>query len=202
MGWTAKNAYLTEAEKQGNVSEARKKFMSFEIKPMAAMFGNMDYESNINPAIYQNLKPNLKAGYGLVQWTPASDIQNWLRSQGFPITDGNAQCERINYEMHNGLQWIATTKYPYSFKQFSKLKDKSIEDLTEMFMRNYERPRLSTANLTERIKRAKKWLAFLDGEFPPDPTDPEDPVFPPEDDLNQKRRKYIILLGRRRTNGG
>lgn len=192
MAWTYGNRYLSETEKLGNIQQCEIHFSTWSVNARAAMYGNMDYESSINPAIWENLKPNIFKGYGLVQWTPASKVQNWLSANGYEITSGDGQCKRILWEKDNNQQWIATATYPYSFAQFTIL-ELSVATLTDMWMRNYERPYLPTANLEERIKRANKWYGVITGTDPDLPVDPDEPVFPPEwVDIRSRRNKYFI----------
>lgn len=201
MSWTYGNRYLSESEKKGNVQECEKYFGSWSLNARAAMYGNMDLESNINPAIYENLTVNVNKGYGLTQWTPASKVQNWLRSNGYSITDGGGQCQRILWELANNQQWIPTIKYPQSFSDFTR-SNESVATLTDMWARNYERPYVPTMNLPERIKRANKWYEILFGQEPPEPTEPEEPDFPPEDQMNKRYKSFIILMSRRLYNNG
>ena len=203
MGWVYGNRYLSEKEKAQNVQECEAVFVAagWSLNARCAMYGNMDVESNINPAIYQYLNANIKNGYGIVQWTPASKIQNWLKQNGYAITDGTGECKRILWELANGQQWISTTKYPQSFSQFTT-SNLSISDLTEMWMRNYERPKLATANLPERIKRANKWYTYLTSENPPEPEEPDNPDNPyfPDigiKDLQRKKAMLIMITGKR-----
>src|SRR5699024_5740954 len=85
---------------------------------VAGMLGNMETESTINPGLWQSLiEGNMSGGYGLVQWTPASNYINWANSNGYNIGDINGQIERLNYELENGLQYIPTSQYPMSFAE-------------------------------------------------------------------------------------
>lgn len=41
---------------------------------VAGILGNMEQESTMNPGLWQDLKyENMSGGYGLVQWTPATE---------------------------------------------------------------------------------------------------------------------------------
>lgn len=113
---------------------------------VAGILGNSFYESTVNPNRWQGdvpfAQPVASQGYGLVQWTPWSKIIDWLKEKGYyPDVSkfGQGECERIQWEMENNQQWIATAAYPESFASFSK----STADpytLAIEFLANYERP--------------------------------------------------------------
>lgn len=129
---------------------------------IAGMLGNMQTESTINPCIWQNLDAgNMKLGYGLVQWTPATNYTNWADARGYAWNDINGQLERFQFEMDNGLQWIKTTDYPLSFQEF-KTSTKSPEYLAQAFLRNYERP--ANQNQPNRSTQARHWFDTLSGD--------------------------------------
>ncbi|MDQ9830973.1 phage tail tip lysozyme, partial [Acinetobacter baumannii] len=68
-------------------------------------------------------QPVASRGYGLVQWTPWTKIIDWLKEKGYYPDVSNfgvGECERIQWEMENNQQWIATSAYPESFASFSK----------------------------------------------------------------------------------
>lgn len=158
---------------------------------MAAMLGNMETESTINPGIWEGLIPNRpKRGFGLVQWTPSEDYIAWCTKESLDPASMFTALLRIDYEINNGLQWIKTSKYPYSFKQFLKMteKDMDIGEMAYMFMYNYERP--ADLNQPERKTQAAYWFTYLGG-VPPDPPDPPDP--PPK-----KGRKLPLIYYVRR----
>ena len=121
--YISKNAYLTMEEMQTNAKYIYKFFSDYgwSLNAIAGMLGNMQTESTINPGIWQNLDSgNTELGYGLVQWTPATKIINYLNTIGYSQGDIKGQCMRIVYELETGMQWISTTLYPMTFKGFSK----------------------------------------------------------------------------------
>lgn len=129
---------------------------------IAGMLGNMETESTINPGIWQNLDAgNTALGFGLVQWTPATKYIDWANGNGYPITDIDGQLERLQYEIDNNLQWIATDAYPLTFAEF-KISSQTPEYLAQAFLRNYERPQ--NQNQPERSTQARYWFDTLDGE--------------------------------------
>lgn len=137
---------------------------------VCAMLGNMEFESTINPGIYESLDASSSTnGFGLVQWTPNTKYKTWADEQGFAYSDMDGQLARIQYEVDNELQWIETDRYPMSFKTFTTSTD-DVAALTMAFLHNYERP----ANLDQpdRAVEAVKWYATLSGYTPDVPDQP------------------------------
>lgn len=101
---------------------------------VSAIAGNMWQESNINPAIWQNLTvanwDSIGNGYGLGQWTNATSdgrlyqLKSWLDSNGYDVTDGDAQCEYIGVENI----WY----YHSEYSQFTSLADFLASDSTDI----------------------------------------------------------------------
>lgn len=97
---------------------------------------------------------------GLVQWTPYTKYTEWVT--GDPSTMDN-NILRILYEVENNIQWIATTSYNYSFKEFSQSEDTPY-NLALAFLANYERP--ADPNQPVRGTQAEFWYEFLGGIIP------------------------------------
>ena len=97
---------------------------------------------------------------GLVQWTPYTKYTEWVT--GDPSTMDN-NLSRIIYELENNLQWIATSSYNYSFKEFSQSEDTPY-NLALAFLANYERP--ANPNQPIRGTQAEFWYEFLGGIIP------------------------------------
>lgn len=123
-------------------------------KPCCAMMGNMWRESHLNP---QFTEVGGGGGYGLVQWTPKSNLVNrakkikMYKSYDMMYT----QLCVIDYEADNHLQWGQTSSYPISFKEFMKDDTHSIEWLTRCFCANYERAGVTA--MDERIEYANRY---------------------------------------------
>lgn len=179
--WITGNRYLSMSEMQNNAALVRSRLegYGFSINAIAAILGNMQTESSINPAIWEGLEPFV-GGYGLVQWTPYTNYADWAGSewQG----NGDKQCERINYEFENGLQYYATSSYPISAQEF-KTSQKSPEYLATAFLYNYERP--ANLNQPNRRKQAAYWYEYLTGSKP-------DPSPEPEPDPEPIQAKFNI----------
>lgn len=180
----AGNFYLTDAQMKKNAKEfydymINRGFNSFAV---CAMLGNIETESGVNPAIWENLNfGNLKGGYGLTQWTPATKVRDWLKNNQYDYDSGVGQMERIIFERNNNEQWIATSAYPLSFTEFANYTNSNMSDediciyLANAFLRNYERP--ENKNQPIRGKQAYKWFLYF-GAVSPEPSEPSEPVEP------------------------
>ncbi len=141
---------------------------------IAAILGNMQPESGINPARWENDDVgNLSGGFGLVQWTPATKLIQWLEEQFalglLPDADfhnGDNQLFRIIYELENGLQYSPTPGFKETFDEWST-SDKNPGYLAAAFMKNYERPlKQGWGVQIQRAKNARQWYIFLTGTDP------------------------------------
>jgi hypothetical protein len=130
------------------------------VNAIAAMFGNMQTESTLNPGIWENLDPFV-GGYGLVQWTPYTHYSEWA-GDGWQ-DNGQKEMERIQYELENHLQWISTSLYPMTFREFSQ-SDKPPAYLAQAFLYNYERPAVKPQ--PARSRQAEYWYEYLAGRPP------------------------------------
>ena len=163
MTITSVNRYLTRSEMEGNAEFIAGFFygIGWTMSAVAAMLGNMETESTINPGIYENLDDTTTSnGFGLVQWTPNTKYKEWADANGFGSDYGDiiGQVTRIAYELNNGLQWIPTTRYNMTFEEFSK-STSSPEYLAQAFLYNYERP--ADLNQPNRSTQARRWYDFL-----------------------------------------
>lgn len=173
LNWIAKNEYLSASEQQNNAKIIYGYLTSkgWSRNAIAALLGNMEVESTINPGIWESLTSDPEAykeandrypGFGLTQWTPYTKFADWAGS-GWQ-TAYNKQLDRLIYEMENGLQYYPTDNYPETFKEFS-LSTKSAEYLAAAFLYNYERPQ--SPNPSDRGRLARKWFEFLATVTPP-----------------------------------
>lgn len=160
-----KNRYLTLAEMTENAEYIYSYFsaLGWSKQAICGMLGNMQTESSINPSIWQSLKSgNLKGGFGLVQWTPATKYIDWCRNRGIPYTSINSNLARIVYEVENNLQWINANM---TFREFTISED-SPYNLGLLFLKYYERPR--EPNQPKRGAQAEYWYSVLVGGTPID----------------------------------
>jgi hypothetical protein len=131
---------------------------------ICGMLGNMQSESTINPAIWQNLdEGNLLGGFGLVQWTPATKYLNWCLENEIEPTQMDSNLQRILYEVINNIQWINPLM---TFAEFTLSTDTPY-NLGIMFLTYYERP--ADPNQPQRGTQAEEWFTFLEGIIPPKP---------------------------------
>lgn len=166
-GWISGNRYLSASEQKHN-AEIIYSYLSdngWSINAIAALLGNMEVESTINPGIWESLTTNPTTyyanngrwpGFGLCQWTPYTKFSEWAGT-GWK-TEYNKQLERLLWEMENGEQYYATANYPETFKEFST-STKTAYYLAGAFLYNYERP--ANPNANDRGTRAEKWHTYL-----------------------------------------
>ena len=141
---------------------------------IAAILGNMQPESGINPARWENDDVgNLSGGLGLVQWTPATKLIEWISEQysdgllpNDDYLDGANQLDRIRYEVAHGLQYAPTPQFKETFSEWTT-SDKNAGYLAAAFMKNYERPLKQGWDVQmQRAKNARRWYIFLTGIDP------------------------------------
>lgn len=170
------NAYLSEEEQQINATYIANYMTGrgWTLNAVAGMLGNIERESTVNPGLWESFDEfNLDVGFGLVQWTPATNLITWCQNNGLNYLDIDAQLNRILYELDNGLQYYSTDEYPESFEEFTK-STKTPEYLASAFLHNYERAGVSVEE--ERRQNAVNWFNFLNGNVTPDT--PDTPVTP------------------------
>lgn len=158
VAWIAKNAFLTRSQMENNVLMAAPILSEyFTTSAMAAMFGNMQSESSINPGIWEGLVP-YEGGYGLVQWTPYTKYSEYAGTDW--ENNGDKQCYRIIYELRYGLQWSKDYYHSIdmSFTEFANSTD-SPEYLAHAFLSNYENP--AKWPQPQRGVQARSWYNFL-----------------------------------------
>lgn len=135
--------------------------LGWSITAIAGMIGNMSVECEMNVNTWER-PGDSSSGYGLTQWTPGNKIIEYIKSLGMisqSNTFGDIMCKRIKEECDGVYeQWIATEKYPQSFKEYST-SNLSIDDSVECFMRNYERA--GVEKLSTRVERAKYYFPIL-----------------------------------------
>ena len=165
MSWVSKNDFLTEFEKQNNAAIIYERLIArgWTVNAIAGLLGNMDSESTINPGIWQGLDyGDYEDGYGLVQWTPATNYTDWATANGYAIDDGDAQLIWIDEETVDFGQWIATAEYPMSFRAF-KTSIESPEYLASAFLKNFERAGVEVE--ATRRAHARDWYDYLTTEL-------------------------------------
>lgn len=161
------------------------------LNSICGMLGNIHFESSCNPNTWQGLykytNPANLEGFGLVQWTPYTNITDWLEKNGywgkFELY-GKAECDKIEEELQTDAQWAATPSYPISFEEF-KNSTQSPHYLAGAFLYNYERAQLLQADM--RGEEAERWYAYLKDW---------DPVIPGECSGARKKEKKFWMYNR------
>ena len=153
---------------------------------VAALLGNMQQESNINPHLWEGRidgsiidsttgkhtldtseLAGFTGGYGLVQWTPYTKYTNWCAKKGLNYWDINSQLQRIEAELavdDSGSdpdeidQW--SNYCDMTFKEFTT-SEKDVTTLTEIFCESYEKA--GEPNYTARYQYAEYWYNFISG---------------------------------------
>lgn len=183
LTWISKNAYLDESEMQNNAYCFYSFMFSYAtLSAIAGMLGNMQRESTINPGVWQNLdEGNYNLGFGLVQWTPATNYTDWAGENGYEIGDGNGQCQWLISMTVSSGQWIATSQYPQSWDEFLAWNG-SPEDAASIFLSNFERAGVEAEE--ERRQNARKWYNYLEGL---------DPIPPGPGSISRKFKPWVYL---------
>lgn len=173
--WYGGNNYLTDKQQKFN-ARAVARFCAalskheWSKKSIQALCGNLADESNINPQVYEDLKPmppkTKNHGYGLVQWSPKQNlIDRTKKIKKYKSYDTmSTQLAVIDYEADHKLQWITTSRYPISFKEFIENKgNHSLEYLVGAWLCNYERPRdQSQEHIRKRTQQAEEVTSKID----------------------------------------
>ena len=177
MAWIIKigvgsSAYLTHSEMENNATEFYGYFnnKSFTIESIAGMLGNLQQESNINPGLKQSASTS--SGWGLIQWTPSSNLTDYASAQGSDWATGEIQTQLICDEIINGYgnQWLPNkvAGYTYTGQEFSQLVD--VSEACKAYL--YERERAGVEALDKRLTYASNWYEYLTGVTPPTPPTP------------------------------
>lgn len=157
----------------------------WSVNSIAALLGNMQAESTINPGRWQSEAiNNTSMGYGLVQWTPATKYFEFCSEQNLADpSEMDNNLSRILYELENNIQWIATSNYNMSFKDFS-ISSLSVDELAKAFLLCYERPADQSESVQDyRAGLAENWYKVITGNEPGKPITKE-----------KKRKGYNFLL--------
>ena len=190
MSWISGNRYLTDTEMRNNarIIEEYLSNAGWTLNAISALLGNMQSESTINPGIWQSLNEgNMSGGFGLVQWTPATNFTVWADANGYSWTDGNAQLKWIDEYTTAFGQWIPTEAFPFTFEDF-KHSIQSPEYLASAFLDNFERAGVEVEQ--QRRDQARSWYTYLLNGG----SDPQ-----PPSGTSSKRKKFnFILFNRQR----
>ena len=87
MALIISNVYLERSQMKDNAQYIADYLISngWTQNAVAGILGNMEQESTMNPGLWQDLiYGNMSGGYGLVQWTPATEYTSWADAIGYP----------------------------------------------------------------------------------------------------------------------
>lgn len=167
MPWISGNYWLQQAAMENNALIIANYGYAhgWTRNAIAAILGNMQAESHINPGIWENLTP-YGGGYGLVQWTPYTKYSQWATNNGYEWQDnGDAELARISYEAANGIQWFYNSEIgmapPITFQQFLS-STLSVDTLSNYWLWFYEHPRDPYAG-TQAYRQglSRSWYNFI-----------------------------------------
>ena len=170
--WVVNENGAIGSEGMSNNSDIIKDYFydnGWTMNAIAAIVGNMQVESGINPGRWENDDiGNLSAGFGLVQWTPATKLRDWIDSEygSEDYTNGDYQLERIIYELNNGLQYSPSKGFNETFSEWT-ISNKNPGYLAAAFLCNYERAaNTGWGAQISRARIAEKWYQTFTGENP------------------------------------
>ena len=141
--------------------------LGFTLESICGIIGNMRSESYLNPGQQElNQGGSFSYGYGLIQWTPATSLINYVNGNWY---DGNLQMDLVVREIRRDPdvtgRWIPTADYPYYYNEFIALTN--IATATKAYF--HERERGTWSNV--RLQYANESYQILTGS-PPPPTPP------------------------------
>lgn len=190
MPWISVDRYLTQSEMENNATIIIQYYRSIGINDnsIAGILGNMQAESTLSPVLTER---GGGGGYGLVQWTPKSDLINACDSYNLqPFTSGDNQIEVIRREVLNIppiTQWYSSSAFISNYFNSGATSDMigitgqefldnsrnfTADKLAVCFMACYERPSYdpNTNHSANRQQYALNWLKFMGGIEPIPPT--------------------------------
>ena len=163
--WYGGNNALTEKQQKFNAKAVARycgtlSSHQWSKKSIQAICGNMAAESHINPQRYQSGIVSKNMGYGLVQWTPQTNlIDRAKKIKQYKSYDMMyTQMCVIDWEADNNKQWIKTSAYPITFKEFMENEgNHTLEYLVGAWLKNYERPADQSQSVIDyRTQRANE----------------------------------------------
>lgn len=189
MSWISRSGGLNQSEMENNADIVIAYFRSQGINDntIAGILGNMQAESSINP----EREEVGGQGYGLVQWTPVTVLQNHCATLGLsPYNNGDVQLQVIISEILNqsGVgEWYTTQAFIQNYYSSGATSDMigitgqqfldnqmnwAPDKLAVMFMAGYERPSYdpNVNHYNLRMQYALNWFVYM-GNIPPTPTE-------------------------------
>lgn len=189
MPWISKNGALTQSEMENNADIAIAYYtdLAIEENTIAALLGNAQAESTINPGRYEG---GVGPGYGIFQWTPRSSLIEHASNMGISdYENGDNQLAVMNSEISGNPSvnnsWYTTEAFisPYynsgatsdmigiTGQQFlSNSMGWTVDKLAVLFMAARLRPSYEpdVNHWQSRVEFSENWLAYIGGH-PPSP---------------------------------
>lgn len=208
MAWISEDRYLNQSEMENNANIIINYYRSVNINDntIAALLGNMQAESTLSPVLTER---GGGGGYGLVQWTPQSDLINACNILNLtPYSSGDNQIRVIIQEIRGVPssinQWYTSSAFISRYynsgatsdmigitpEQFlSNSMNWSPDKLAVLFMAGYERPSYDPDinHYANRQQYALNWLSYMGGVIPPSPISG-----------NKKKGYNFVLFNRRK----
>lgn len=159
---------------------------------IACMCGAFSKETWFNPGAYQGYRPipdNPQLGYGIIQWTPATIILNWLSENGLNREEMEPQLQflckvemdaYISGDTGTNRGWYSTSAYPLGYDDFANIQesDGTIEYFVKAFF--YDRLRggqSAIETIPERVTWGEYfWSLIKNIDFDEEPQPPEPPT--------------------------
>jgi len=146
-----------------------------------AFLASCQYESKLNPDLYEGYQVGERNGYGLVQWTPGTLMRNFAATIDQNSYDIDAQLARIQYEIDHDVhgdpedEWLPRGAYTNfdSFYEWTINTTSGIRGMIGAFTTNYLRPAvIDDARLNECVRYANAWETFFSTHPPAKPWRP------------------------------
>ena len=205
--WISEDRYLNQSEMENNANIIINYYrgQGLDECTIAAILGNMQAESTLSPALNER---GGGGGYGLVQWTPKSDLINACSTLGLsPYTSGDVQIQVVIEEIDgnpNVRQWYTSQGFIENYYNSGATSDMigvtgndflhntmgwTADKLAILFMAGYERPSYNPLinHYQNRMQYALNWFNYMGGVVPPTPTP-----------TNKRNRFNFVLFNKRR----
>lgn len=214
MAWISRSGSLTRAEMENNADIIINYYRALQINDntIAAILGNMQAESSINP----EREEVGGSGYGLVQWTPVSVLQNHCSTLGLsPYNNGDVQIKVLTKEITGSpssiKEWYTTSAFISNYYNSGATSDMigitgqefldnsmnwTPDKLAVLFMAGYERPSYNpdVNHYQARMRNAIEWREYMGGYIPPTPPTP------PIHTTKKKGYNFVLFNRRKRAN--
>ncbi len=144
----------------------------------AALIGNVEQESSLDPGCSEEAEGGAGDGMGLFQWSwdRRTAFLTWMKKNGYDLSNVEAQCEYlirendwikdypITYSKKAGGGRIPRTGIAASLSEFAVYDYASLEEATRDFGRSWERMHEDHANWPRRLGAAKDAYKLFHGK--------------------------------------